>query len=417
MSVGEKVVLPSQEAFQQDDFLSDGPSLVDGPSCPLSDGPSFAATAKEVLGDEIVRVWTDGLTGAELELEPLTDADVAATGCPAQDRYRDPRKRVPVEDRGRCVGDAYDIKRTLGFGGFASVREGKHIPTQQDVCVKVIGKDRAGKTYATGLVEAGVYEMLLEISKQPHRNVVRYFDIFESTTRYYVAMEQLQGCELTVALTEYGPKWSEKNCAGVMFDLLTAMSYIHQVVGIYHRDVKLENLRFRGRTSGPFAGRNVGGGLVLLDFGLCRFIGQPFDGRYAGTQMYKPPEVSLSKEDGGFSCAVDLWAAGIVLFILLTGDMPFEEKDALQGLAAERAEEAIASFENEMAEKGRDVPQALLRGLLQADPALRWDATRALKDEWLELAPDLPAAETYAKAIDKSKESSIKTMLALESEE
>ena len=70
-----------------------------------------------------------------------------------------------------------------------------------------------------------------------------------------------------------------------------------------------------------------------------------------------------------------------------------------------------------MAEKGRDVPQALLRGLLQADPALRWDATRALQDEWLELAPDLPAAETYAKAINKSRESSRKTMLALEPEE
>ena len=315
------------------------------------------------------------------------------------------------------MGDAYDIKRTLGFGGFASVREGKHIPTQQDVCVKVIEKERAGKTYATGLIEAGGYEMLLEISKQPHKNIVRYFDIFESATRYYVAMEKVQGCELTVALTEYGPKWSEKNCAGVMFDVLTVLSYLHHVVGVYHRDVKLENLRFRGRTSGPFAGRKVGGGLVLLDFGLCRFIGQPFDGRYAGTQLYKAPEVSLSKEDGGFSCAVDLWAAGIVLFILLTGDMPFEEKDALQGLAAERAEESIASFENEMAEKGRDVPQALLRGLLQADPVLRWDATRALTDEWLELAPDLPAAETYAKVIHKSKESSRRTMSALESEE
>ena len=80
--------------------------------------PIGAATAADVLGDEIVRVWTDGLTGAELELEPLTDADVAATGCPAQDRYRDPRKRVPVEDLGRCVGDEYDITRTLGFGGF-----------------------------------------------------------------------------------------------------------------------------------------------------------------------------------------------------------------------------------------------------------------------------------------------------------
>ena len=95
--------------------------------------PIGAATAADVLGDEIVRVWTEGLTGAELELEPLTDADVAATGCPAQDRYRDPRKRVPVEDRGRCVGDAYDITRTITLCSATQITDWRHnaLPTRR----------------------------------------------------------------------------------------------------------------------------------------------------------------------------------------------------------------------------------------------------------------------------------------------
>jgi serine/threonine protein kinase len=380
---------------------------------PLS--PIGAASAEEVLEDRIVRVWTEGLTGKELGLvvdEFLTchefdGADVAPLGCPSQDRYRDPRKRVNVEHLNLSVGDAYAIRRTLGYGGFATVRQGRHNASEQDACVKIVEKERAGQTYSISVVESGGYEMLLEMSKNPHRNVVRYLDMFESATRYYVVMEKLQGCELTVALSEKGGKWSQKNCAGVMCDLLSALHHLHEVVGVYHRDVKLENLMFRGRTSGPFAGRKVGGGVVLLDFGLSRFIGQPHDGRYAGTSIYRAPEVSAMNEDGGFSPAVDLWAAGIVLFVLLTGDLPFEPEDVEQKQAAAKAAAAIADFEREKALEGKAVPQALLLGLLEPDPQMRWNAARALQDEWLEQAPDSPAAKSYCVALKKSSESTL----------
>jgi serine/threonine protein kinase len=367
--------------------------------------PTGAASAEEVLADEIVRVWTDGLTGTALGLESVGAEEVQSSGCPAQYRYCDPRKRVHVEGMNLSVADAYAISRTLGFGGFATVRQARHNASHQDVTVKIVEKDRAGKSYTNGVVEAGGYEMMLEMSKKPHKNIVQYLDFFESPTRYYVVMERLHGCELTVALTDLGAKWSERNCACVMHDLLSALSHLHQVVGVYHRDVKLENLMFRGRTSGPFAGRKVGGGLVLLDFGLSRFIGQAHDGRVCGTEIYKAPEVSTTKEDGGFSCAVDLWAAGLVLFALLTGDMPFEHEDVARKQAAEVAEANIAHFEDEMAQGGRTIPHALLRGLLHPDPALRWSAARALEDDWLLGAPELPAAKTYSKAVAKSSDS------------
>jgi serine/threonine protein kinase len=146
---------------------------------------------------------------------------------------------------------------------------------------------------------------------------------------------------------------------------------------------------------------------VLLDFGLSRFIGQAYDGRYAGTEIYRAPEVSAKKEDGGLSCAVDLWAAGIVLFVLLTGDMPFEVEDVTRGQAAAKADAAIAMYEFRMAMQGKEAAAfALLNGLLRPDPSLRWDAARALKDEWLERAPDVPAAPDYSRAVKKSSERS-----------
>merc|ERR1719482_14358 len=138
-----------------------------------------------------------------------------------------------------------------------------------------------------------MFEALLRMSNGhfQHHNIVRYWDFFESPTKYYVVMEKLKGCELSVALTENGAKWSERQCAGVMRDLLSALQFLHEVAGIYHRDVKLENLMFRGRTSGPMAGRKVDGDLVLLDFGLARFVGQKWDGMYVGTERYAAPEV------------------------------------------------------------------------------------------------------------------------------
>ena len=73
--------------------------------------------------------------------------------------------------------------------------------------------------------------------------------------------------------------------------------------------------------------------------------------------------------------------------------------------APERAAEAIASFEEQMAQEGRSIPLALLTGLLQPDPSLRVDAAQALQDAWLELAPDLPAAQSYATGVKKCRES------------
>ena len=95
----------------------------------------------------------------------------------------------------------------------------------------------------------------------------------------------------------------------------------------------------------------------------------------------------------------------LVLFVLLTGDIPFEAEDVVRREAPERAAEAIASFEEQMAQEGRSIPLALLTGLLQPDPSLRVDAAQALQDAWLELAPDLPAAQSYATGVKKSRES------------
>jgi serine/threonine protein kinase len=125
---------------------------------------------------------------------------------------------------------------------------------------------------------------------------------------------------------------------------------------------------------------------------------------YVGTKRYAAPEVvaKTDPESGGFSPPVDLWAAGVILCVLLTGAFPFQKQDVESLEAALRALEAIGCFAEKRAQEGRSVPRNLLEGLLHEDPAERLTASRALDDEWFELAPELPAAENCAVVAMKS---------------
>jgi serine/threonine protein kinase len=90
--------------------------------------------------------------------------------------------------------------------------------------------------------------------------------------------------------------------------------------------------------------------------------------------------------------------------VLLTGAFPFQREDVKSLEAAPRAALAIECFAEKRAQEGRTVPRKLLEGLLHEDPAQRLNASQALNDEWLELAPDLPAAENYASVVMKSRD-------------
>merc|ERR1740123_1488481 len=104
-----------------------------------------------------------------------------------------------------------------------------------------------------------------------------------------------------------------------MTQVLTALSHLHDVVGLIHRDVKLANFRYRSRSPDSE--------LVLLDFGLAGFINRPWDRTCCGTKMFMAPEVLSQSVQQKHMAAMDLWAAGVILFVLLTGDSPIQENE------------------------------------------------------------------------------------------
>jgi serine/threonine protein kinase len=409
----------------------------DEPDSPMSP----VGKADTIRKDPVSRMWLGGLASAEMQMPPALDASVRAGDrysvevakgkgtvrfgkkddgiqefCfpAAKALYYDPRQRVQVSLLDLKLEDLYLVGKTIGRGGFARVRLGQHLESKQKTVLKVIDKMKAGHSYKEFLVDAGIYEMFIKMSKEKrHTNVVRYFDLLESPDHYFVIMERLEGLPLESALTCSGAKWSQGCCAAAMADLLGALHHMHTVVGFYHRDVKIENLRYRCKTDLVSEHMQRFGDLVLFDFGLARFIDQDWDGGYAGTALYAAPEVlrALNTEDccilsntGGYSPAVDLWAAGLLLFAFLAGDFPYAEDDLWGGAewsVLETVKESVQELARLTSSKGISIPRALLEGLLDADPAHRLDASQALQDPWFTRTNGTMASGSYPSLASK----------------
>jgi serine/threonine protein kinase len=303
--------------------------------------------------------------------------------------------------------DLYFVGKAIGRGSFAKVRHTQHLESGRKAVVKIIPKAKAGRSYKAHVLEAGVFEVMITTSlENRHSNVAEYMDLLESPMRYYAVIESLDGLELAEALAQK-ERWSPRACAAATADLLRALQHIHTVLGVYHRDVKLENLRYRGQTD---QNAETFGDLVLFDFGLARFVDQEWDGGFGGTAIYAAPEVvqeiqmaPISRSNtGGYSPAVDLWAAGVLLFVFLAGDFPADEEDVWAADFSELTQKAIRDLEATKAQEGSSIPRGLLDGLLDPDPARRLDAASALQDPWLRHASGVTTASRYDAALTKS---------------
>jgi len=246
--------------------------------------------------------------------------------------------------------------------------------------VKSVKKDAAGERYRQSVEqEGGIFEMLLRMSHKElrHPNLVRYFDMLEGPKHYFVIMEELSGAELMQQVEDLFPV-TEAYLQRVLRQVLAGLAHIHGPVGTVHRDVKLSNFRYRSPGSESE--------LVLLDFGFASSLSRPWDGAVCGTMMFMAPEVVGHTVQTATLAAIDLWAAGVMLYVLLTGDAPAQEdevrilgkKDALEE-AQEVLDKAFAAQELALAS-----PEALslLRALLTLDPGTRATASQALDHAW-----------------------------------
>ena len=214
----------------------------------------------------------------------------------------------------------YTCSKTLGSGAFAEVRLCLHKRTGKKFAAKIVDK----KKFALNKeLRSGSFKDEVEILKTINNPyIVRVEDIYETDTYLTIILQYVSGGDLfdkVVALKRY----DEESAKIVFYQMAHAVKYLHDR-GIAHRDLKPENFLVLSSKSDLH--------VLMGDFGLARV----FDGSASfmktlcGTPQYLAPEIvkqaKLNKMTG-YTQAVDVWALGVVLYILLAGYPPFGPKD------------------------------------------------------------------------------------------
>lgn len=240
---------------------------------------------------------------------PATEWQIQAPEAgPAQPRQPTSKKRVDCK-----IKEAYKLGKTLGTGGFAIVKLATDRKTGDQYAVKIMTLPPAG-------VEPGDNESTREdIFKEidilcglNHENVVYLKEYFEESNKVYLITELVTGGELLEAVLQRGT-YSEAEARLAFVQLLKGIAYLHSK-NVVHRDLKLENLLL----ASPDEITKV----KIADFGLAKQSADAMS-TVCGTPQYVAPEVIQGGAHTVYGPEVDMWSAGVVLYILLGGYPPF----------------------------------------------------------------------------------------------
>jgi len=259
----------------------------------------------------------------------------------------------------------YELKEELGKGAFSVVKRCVQRHTGLEFAAKIINtKKLSARDFQKLEREARICR------KMQHPNIVRLHDGIQEESFHYLVFDLVTGGELfeDIVAREF---YSEADASHCIQQILESVNHCHQN-GVVHRDLKPENLLL--------ASKSKGAAVKLADFGLAIEVQgdqQAWFG-FAGTPGYLSPEV-LKKEPYGKP--VDIWACGVILYILLVGYPPFWDEDQHRLYAQIKA----GAYDYPSPEWDTVTPEAknLINQMLTVNPAKRIRAEEALKHPWI----------------------------------
>lgn len=273
------------------------------------------------------------------------------------------------------IRDHYRIGKVLGSGAFGEVRLCLHKDTQTQRAVKVLRKN---------LLDDKEMDMLKNeiaiLKDMDHPNIVTMYEFLEDEKRIYIVTEICKGGELFDEILNRS-KFDEKDAAVVMRQLLSAINYCHKK-SVVHRDLKPENMLLEHDKDLEK--------LKIVDFGTSL----TFDPDRAldeklGTAYYIAPEVI--KKSYNEKC--DLWSCGVIMYILLSGEPPFNDPKADNEAIMKKVEKGKYDITKGVWKTVSKEAKDLIKKLLTFKPEDRISAEEALKHTWLsELKVEVDAA-------------------------
>ena len=218
-------------------------------------------------------------------------------------------KKTFVGKSGGLFLDNYDVIKELGKGGYGKVYEVKNKKSKEIRACKHLSK--------LNIKNLEKFEREINILiNSDHPNIIKIFEIYESQRSLYIVMEECKGGEIFDRIIEHiqgKSMYSEKDAAEILQQVMSAVDYCHNN-SICHRDLKPENLLYLN------AGSEKDNPIKVIDFGLSQIISPKNKLKTkVGTAYYVAPEILK----GNYTEKCDVWSAGVILYIILSGDPPF----------------------------------------------------------------------------------------------
>ena len=256
----------------------------------------------------------------------------------------------------------FKLDKKIGEGRFSIVKLGIHSLTKEPVAIKILDKTKI----ATLEDKERINREIKIMKKINHFNITKLYSVIETKYIIYLVQEYVQGKELNDYLYTKG-KLSEIEACKFFHQIISGLSYLHHC-GIVHRDFKPENILLT----------NDNKILKIIDFGLGNTYekGQLLK-TGCGSPCYIPPE--MLKEMGYNGEETDIWSAGIILYLMLCGTLPFYEED--NQLLYQKIIKGEYTIPKYLSEEAKDI----IKQILEVDPKKRINFEKIKKHPWFNI--------------------------------
>jgi len=267
------------------------------------------------------------------------------------------------------ISDKYEVVKLLGTGTYGKVAEVRNKISKQIFACKEIAKKNI---FDINKLNTEIAIMI----KADHPNIIKLYEIYQDNSHIDLIMEECKGGELferIIRNIENHKSYSEKSAAKIFKQLISAIAYCHSQ-GICHRDLKPENILFlSNEEDSP---------IKVIDFGLSKIFGK-YDNiinnemtSFVGTAYYVSPEVLQGK----YNEKCDIWSAGVILYIMLTGEPPFNganDNEIYRSISQMKLSFPESNWKN-ISEDAKDLIKKMI-----CPPERRFNAQQVLNHIWI----------------------------------
>ncbi|KAG7401325.1 hypothetical protein PHYBOEH_001741 [Phytophthora boehmeriae] len=295
------------------------------------------------------------------------------------------KKQPPFEDQYELLyqigegktGQVFVAKRKApNYRGRAkTLAEEQQREREQQECSKELAVKFVRQEYLStpNRVEALESELSI-LGRVKHPGVLRLRQVIQDDDKFAIVTDRATGGEIMDAICRpEAPSICERDVAEIITQLLDVLAYLH-LNGITHRDVKVENILCKTR--------NLRDGILLIDFGLAHMgtVGGMEMSGMNGTPHYMAPE--MFHKHNHYGCAIDLWSLGVVTYVLLFGQFPFDAKFMSQ--VEDKILKGEFQYPKELESQVSSQAKKFIEYLLVLNPRERPPAAMALQHPWLQ---------------------------------